>query len=255
MSISFDRAAAFYDETRGGERRGRLSAEAMTPLFANAGLTLEIGVGTGVVGAALQAAGRRVVGVDISAQMLERAKGRKVAVVRADGVALPFASGSLDDAYSVWVLQLVADQAAVLREIVRVLRPGGRYVTELTSTYEREHDEIALVLREMDLQLRGGLPPRDDPDVLVPLAVAAGFRFIRIVERSSDVFLQSPLEATAAIERREFSKLWDLDADRWRAIVEPALAALRALPEPDRQRERRAVHDIIVLEKLPLRNG
>jgi len=249
MSISFDRVAAIYDETRGGERRGRLSAEALTPLFANTGLTLEIGVGTGVVGAALQAAGRCVVGVDISAQMLGRAKGRKLAVVRADALALPFASGSLDDAYSVWVLQLVADKAAVLREIMRVLRPGGRYVTELTSTYEREHDEIALVLREMDLQLRGGLPPRDDPDMLLPLAEATGFRFIRIVERSTDVFLQSPLEAAAAIERREFSKLWDLDAERWQANVEPALAALRALPEPTRERERHAVHDIIVFEK------
>jgi SAM-dependent methyltransferase len=248
-SISFDRVAAIYDESRGGERRGQLSAEAITPLFANKGLTLEIGVGTGVVGAALQAAGRCVVGVDISAQMLEGAKGRKLAVVRADGVALPFASGSLDDAYSVWVLQLVGDRAAVFREIVRVLRPGGRYLTELTSSYEREHDEIALVLSEMDLQLRGGLPPRDDPDVLLPLAVAAGFCFIRIVERSSDVFLRSPLEVTAAIERREFSKLWDLDADRWQTIVEPALTALRALPEPTRQRERHAVHDIIVFEK------
>jgi SAM-dependent methyltransferase len=162
---------------------------------------------------------------------------------------LPFPSGSVDDAYSVWVLHVVGDPAAVLREAMRVLRPGGRYLVELTSAFDREHDEIALVLREMDLKLRGGLRPRDDPDVLVPLAEAAGFRFIRTVERSTDVFMESPLEASAAIERRDFCKLWDLDADRWRAIVVPALAALRALPEPTRQRERHAVHDIMVFEK------
>jgi SAM-dependent methyltransferase len=190
-----------------------------------------------------------VVGVDISVQMLRRARDRKLAVARADALALPFASASVDDAYSVWVLHLVADPAAVLSEVMRVLRPGGRYVTELTSIYDREHDDIALILREMDLHLRGGQPPRDDPKRIVALAERAGFRLVDIVERSTDVYLESPLEATAGIEGRSFSKLWDLDADRWQTIVEPALSALRALPEPQRQRERHAVHEIIVLEK------
>jgi len=248
-SIPFDRAAAIYDETRGGEQRGKLCAQALEPRFASSGLTLEIGVGTGLVGAALQAGGRCVVGVDISVEMLQRARSRKLAVARADALALPFASGWVDDAYSVWVLHLVADPAAVLREVMRVLRPGGRYVTELTSTYDREDDDIALILREMDRQLRDGLRPRDDPKRIVPLAEEAGFRLVGVVERSTDVYWESPVEASAGIEARSFSKLWDLDADGWRTKVEPALAALRALPEPDRQRERRAVHDVIVLEK------
>ncbi len=249
MSVSFDRAAAIYDETRGCAHRGKLCAEALEPRFASSGLTVEVGVGTGLVGAALQAGGRRVVGVDISVQMLRRARDRKLAVARADLLALPFASASVDDAHSVWVLHLVADPAAVLSEVMRVLRPGGRYVTELTSIYDREHDDIALILREMDLQLRGGQPPRDDPKRIVGLAELAGFRLVDIVERSTDVYLESPLEATASIEGRSFSKLWDLDADRWQNIVVPALAALHALPEPQRQRERHAVHEIIVLEK------
>ncbi len=248
MSISFDRAAAIYDETRGGEQRGKLCAEALEPWFSSSGLTLEIGIGTGLVGAALQAGGRRVVGVDISVQMLQRARGRNLAVARADGLALPFASGSVDDAYSVWVLHLVADPAAVLREVMRVLHPGGRYVTELTSIYDREHDDIALILREMDRELRDGQPPRDDPERIVPLAEEAGFHLVVTFERSTDVFWASPVESAALIERREFCKLWDLDADRWQAIVAPALTALRALPAPERQRERHAVHEILVLE-------
>jgi SAM-dependent methyltransferase len=181
--------------------------------------------------------------------MLQRARGRKLAVARADALALPFVSGSVDDAYSVWVLHLVADPAAVLREVMRILRPGGRFLAELTSIYDREHDDIALILREMDRRLRGGLRPRDDPKRIVPLAEEAGFRLVDIVERSTDVYWESPVEAAAGIEWRSFSKLWDLDADGWQTKVEPALAALRALPEPDRQRERRAVHEIIVLEK------
>ena len=249
MSISFDRAAAIYDETRGGEQRGKLCAEALEPRFASSGLTLEVGVGTGLVAAALQAGGRRVVGVDISVQMLQRARSRKLAVARADALALPFTSASVDDAYSVWVLHVVADPGAVLREVMRVLRPGGRYMTELTSIYDREHDDIAFILREMDSRLRGGEPPRDDPKRIVPLAEQAGFRLVSTGERLTDVYLESPEESAALVERRQFTKLWDLDAHKWQAIVEPALAALRALPEPTRQRERHAVHDIIVFEK------
>src|SRR5260370_21407637 len=232
-----------------------LCAQALERWFGSSGVTLEIGGGTGLVGAALKSGGRRVVGVDTSVQMLRRARSRKLAVARADALDLLFVSGSLDDAYSVWVLHLVADPAAVLREVMRVLRPGGRYVTELTSIYDREHDDIALILRDMDRQLRGGLPPRDDPKLSVRVAKEAGFRLVDVVARSTDVYWESPVEAAAGIEGRSFSKLWDLDAVGWQTKVEPALAALRALLEPDRQRERRAVHDIIVFEKLSPRNG
>ena len=114
MSVSFDRAAASYDETRGGERRGYNCAETLDPLFAHTGLTLEIGAGTGVVGAALRARGRRVVGVDISAQMLRRASDRGVPVVQADALFLPLGSSSVDDAYSVWVFHVVGDQGRAI---------------------------------------------------------------------------------------------------------------------------------------------
>lgn len=249
MSVSFDRAAASYDETRGGGRRGYNCAEALDPLFAHTGLTLEIGAGTGVVGAALRARGRRVVGVDISAQMLRRAIDRGLQVARADAHALPFGPSSVDDAYSVWVLHLVADQAGVLREALRVLRPGGRYLVELTSRYEREDDEIARIRAHMDQRLRAGSAPRDDQKLLVSRAAEAGFKLVGVVERTSDIFLESPSDAAAGIERRDFTALWDIDVEQWRSDVEPALQALRALPEPSRPRERRAIHEIIVLEK------
>lgn len=249
MSISFDRVAATYDETRGGEGRGVNCCEALAPLFANSGLTLEIGAGTGVVGAALRARKWRVVGVDISEAMLQRAAGRGLPVVRADAAALPFASNSVDDAYSVWMLHVVADQAAVIREAFRVLRPGGRYLMELTSRYEREGDEIARIRAKMDRALREGNPPRDDAEVMIRMAVQAGFLLVGIVERTSDVFMESPMDAVAGIERRDATILWNVDGDMWRVAVEPALAALRALPEPTRPRERHAVHEIVVLEK------
>ena len=249
MSVSFDRAAASYDETRGGERRGYNCAETLDPLFAHTGLTLAIGAGTGVVGAALRARGRRVVGVDISAPMLRRAIDRALPVVQADALSLPLGSSSVDDAYSVWVFHVVGDQAGVLRDTLRVLRPGGRYLIELTSRLEREDDEIARILVAMHDRLRAGSRPRDDLKLLVTLAVDVGFTLARIVDRTNDIFMESPLETAAGIERRDFAALWDIDAERWQTDVEPAIEALRALPEPGRPRERCAIHEVVVLEK------
>ena len=42
--------------------------------------------------------------------------------------------------------------------------------------------------------------------------------------------------------------LWDVPDDVWAAVVVPTVAALRALPEPERRRERRAHFDVVVFE-------
>jgi demethylmenaquinone methyltransferase/2-methoxy-6-polyprenyl-1,4-benzoquinol methylase len=49
-------------------------------------------------------------------------------LVQADAAALPFAAGAFDAATSHSFLYLVSDRAAVLAEVARVLRPGGRLV-------------------------------------------------------------------------------------------------------------------------------
>ena len=71
-SISFDRIADRYDETRGGERRGQLVATEIEPYFGRPRRVLEVGVGTGIVASALAQFGRTVVGADISAERSRR---------------------------------------------------------------------------------------------------------------------------------------------------------------------------------------
>ena len=75
----------------------------------------------------------RIVGVDVSAGMLEVGQ-RKVAASRAadrvrlqqgDALALPFADNSFDAAASAWVMRNVADLDRALSEMARVVRPGG----------------------------------------------------------------------------------------------------------------------------------
>jgi ubiquinone/menaquinone biosynthesis C-methylase UbiE len=104
---AFDTVARDYDATRGGEQRGGAYAAALFPLVPS-GLTLEVGVGTGVVALGLERLGRDVIGVDVSLPMLAVARERTAGnLVAADGLQLPFVDESFDCAFAVWVLHAV----------------------------------------------------------------------------------------------------------------------------------------------------
>jgi SAM-dependent methyltransferase len=96
---------------------------------------LEIGCGAAQCGRWLAAQGADVVGIDLSlgqlqhSQRLDWRTGITVPVVQADAQRLPFESGAFDLACSAYgALPFVADATAVLGEVARVLRPGGRFV-------------------------------------------------------------------------------------------------------------------------------
>jgi SAM-dependent methyltransferase len=91
------------------------------------GDVLEIGSGTGSNLPSLPPAVTGVWLVEPRARALERsaAGGVPVVVVEGDAQALPFPDGRFDSALCTWVLCELADPAAALAEIARVLRPGG----------------------------------------------------------------------------------------------------------------------------------
>jgi SAM-dependent methyltransferase len=96
---------------------------------------LEVGCGAAQCSRWLSSAGARPVGVDLSWRQLEHARriGDDVRLVLADAQRLPFADGSFDLACSAYgAVPFVADSAAVMREVARVLRPGGRWVFSVT---------------------------------------------------------------------------------------------------------------------------
>ena len=137
-SVSFDRAAEYYDATRGLllEGVGR-TTDALVQAFDGAGPLLEVGVGTGQVAVPLQAAGVEVIGIDLSRPMLDKlvAKSdrRRVPVVEGDATVMPFRDDAFAGAYLRWVLHLIPDWAGAVREIVRVVERGGRFVAALGS--------------------------------------------------------------------------------------------------------------------------
>lgn len=96
---------------------------------------LEVGAGSAMCSRWLAARGARPVAFDISFAMLAhgRRSGPALPLVQADAQALPFASGSMDLAFTAYgAVPFVADSAGLQREVARVLRPGGRWVFSTT---------------------------------------------------------------------------------------------------------------------------
>jgi demethylmenaquinone methyltransferase / 2-methoxy-6-polyprenyl-1,4-benzoquinol methylase len=90
---------------------------------------LDVATGTGAVARELlDRKGCTVVGVDQSAEMLAEAKQRlpaSVTLIHGSAERLPFPDGAFDALTFTYLLRYVDDPAAVLRELARVVRPGG----------------------------------------------------------------------------------------------------------------------------------
>lgn len=117
---------------------------------------LDAGCGTGLVGAALHAAGHRghVTGGDLSAASLAVARSRGVytELLPLDLHApLPFGDGDFDGATCVGVLTYVPDTEAIWRELARVVRPGGLVVcTQRADVWEERSCDRVLGALERD---------------------------------------------------------------------------------------------------------
>jgi demethylmenaquinone methyltransferase / 2-methoxy-6-polyprenyl-1,4-benzoquinol methylase len=162
----FDRIAPVYDAmnrvmTAGLDQRWRrLTAEAAVR---PGDRVLDACCGTGDLALADARAGGRVVGLDFSERMLERARRKSTAVewVRGDLLELPFEDESFDAATVGFGVRNVADLERALRELRRVLRPGGRLgILEITTPrgplrlfYRLWFDRIVPLLGKL---LRGG---------------------------------------------------------------------------------------------------
>jgi demethylmenaquinone methyltransferase/2-methoxy-6-polyprenyl-1,4-benzoquinol methylase len=136
----FDRIAPIYDAmnrvmTGGLDRRWRRITveQSVRP----GDRVLDACCGTGDLAIAARSHGAaEVVGLDFSAKMLERArvKGPDIEWVQGDVLELPFEDGSFDSATVGFGIRNVDDLEAGLRELRRVLRPGGRLaILEITT--------------------------------------------------------------------------------------------------------------------------
>ncbi len=137
-SLSFDHAADFYDATRAlpDEVRAALTEAILRALAAaRCDRLLEVGTGTGRIARPLTARGVRVCGVDIAPRMLARFRAqmgpRDTApdLILADATCLPFRIASHPAVLVSHVLHLIPPWEAALAEMLRVLRPGGVFLS------------------------------------------------------------------------------------------------------------------------------
>lgn len=127
----YDRLAAIL--SMGQDRRWR---KAVVERVAAAEPGRVLDVATGPAGVALALAARspaRIVGIDLSPEMLgqgrrnvaEAGRAGQVALVLGQGERLPFADATFDGVMFSYLLRYVADPAATVAELARVVRPGG----------------------------------------------------------------------------------------------------------------------------------
>src|SRR3954447_24486596 len=154
---------------------------------------LDLGCGDGQLTARLAAAGIEVRGVDASPAMVAAARANGVAADEASAEKLPYADAFFDAVFSNAALHWVRDQDAMMAQVHRVLKPGGRFVAEMGG-----HGNIAAIRVALIAILeRHGFAGAEDgvnyyptPEAYTLRLQAHGFR----VERMALIPRPTPLE-------------------------------------------------------------
>lgn len=178
---AFDEIAREFDRARA--RPWEFVVDWLRTLEVPRGPLLDVGCGNGRHMELAGALGHECVGVDASGPMLEAARARlgpAARLVLGDARALSFASGKASAVLAVAVvhhLRSAADRACALREMGRVLRPGGRGLVSVWAL-----DDPAVAARARARAVPG--PASDGADLLVPWRATPGGpvdRYYRVV--------------------------------------------------------------------------
>jgi ubiquinone/menaquinone biosynthesis C-methylase UbiE/DNA-binding HxlR family transcriptional regulator len=173
----FADAAERWDEVREQIFGSSANLVPMLGLVQQDWVVADLGVGTGALAQTLAPFAARVIGVDRSDRMLEAATLRlapyhNVELRKGELERLPLRDGELDLAVLGLVLHYVVDPAAVLAEVRRALKPGGRLIL----LDMRAHDRGPTYAEEM-----GHVWPGFDTERMSGWLRDAGFRSVRVV--------------------------------------------------------------------------
>lgn len=183
----FAGAAGRWDKLR-DELYGRsFATQALLALLPEQAVVADLGCGTGAVAAQLAPWVGRVIGVDSSAAMLKAAARRtgqmdNVELRRGDLTSIPIEDRSCDAAMLLLVLSYVTEPQQALREMARILKPGGRMVLVDLLAHDREDfaqkmgqqtlgfelDHVRTLLGEAGLKITRMMPLPPEADAKGP---------------------------------------------------------------------------------------
>ncbi len=193
----FSSRAGQWDKVRAELYGSRADLAPFAALLDPAWVVGDLGCGTGQTTAALAPFVARVVAVDDSSAMLAAARRRlserdNVELRNGRLESLPVGDGELDAAILSLVLHFVVDPAAVLAEVARTLRPGGRLLVVDMLPHEREEYRTTM----------GHLWLGFDAEQVTTWLQHAGLADVRVVPLPPDPQAKGPGLFTARAVRR-----------------------------------------------------
>jgi ubiquinone/menaquinone biosynthesis C-methylase UbiE len=230
MSIVFDRAVEYYDKTRTlpQDRHDAL----INALIAETGVkpndsVLEIGVGTGRIALSVVEHVRRLVGIDLSQEMMAQLRRKleqkhaAIELAQADAVFLPFPGASFDLVYAVHVYHLVNRWRAGIAEAWRVVKPGGHFVV---SFHKRDENSANVRLRKQMHVLANELGvdtrrPGSQSEEETLEEISKWDPNPKVVEASVWQDAEVPAKILEELDRQIFSETWMIPRDKMDAIM------------------------------------
>jgi ubiquinone/menaquinone biosynthesis C-methylase UbiE len=208
----YDEFSDWYERERGRGYHALIDdlEVAVAEPLARGARVLEVGCGTGLILARLNAVAQSAVGLDLSQGMLARARARGLTVVQGLATDLPFADGSFDLVCSFKVLAHVPDIGRALAEMARVTAPGGAIVAEFYNPWSLRYlakrlggpGAISARTREDAVYTRYD-SPRAVRRLLPPGVELRGFRGVRTLTPTARVVHWPGVGA--ALRRAEFA--------------------------------------------------
>ena len=244
MTISFDRAADYYDSTRtlAPEVSERLTAEILRLGRATPETTFfEPGIGTGRVALPIVEQGYAYTGVDISEAMMAKlrqkleGKAHRLTLIQADATDLPLEDNAFDVAIAPHILHLIADWQRAMDELRRVLKPTGvliyfHHTTNKTATRDAVGQQWRQILAGYgyDSGFTGGVTE----DVLGRLQEqGATLETVVVAELSRESTVGSLMQA---YRDRIYSHMWRVPDDIYpQALADLETWAAQAFPDPN----------------------
>jgi len=212
-------------------------------------LDIGCGCGTTTLDAARSATEGRALGVDLSSQMLERARARaavehltNVSFEQGDAQVCPFDAGAFDVVISRFGVMFFSDPPAAFRNIAQALRPGGRAVFVVWQALEENEwlgalREALAMGRDLPAPPVGGPGPFGlaDPDAVRRLLSEAGFVDVALEPARAPVVFGTDVD----------------DAFEFVQRMPPVRGMLQDLDEATAARALERVHESLVTHATP----